>query len=36
MSPKNLILICDDQATIRTSLKETLSEAGHEVLQAAD
>ena len=36
MSPKNLILICDDQATIRTSLKEALSEAGHEVLEASD
>ncbi len=36
MSPKNLILICDDQATIRTSLMEALSEAGHEIIEASD
>ena len=34
MASKHTILICDDQATIRTSLDEALSEDGHRVLQA--
>ncbi len=36
MASKHTILICDDEATIRTSLEEALSEEGHLVLQAAN
>ncbi len=36
MASKHTILICDDEATIRTSLEEALSEDGHLVLQAAN
>jgi len=36
MSAKHKILICDDQATIRTSLKEALVEDGHDVVEAQD
>jgi two-component system response regulator AtoC len=36
MAKNATILVCDDQATIRSSLKEALSEEGHDVLEVGD
>jgi DNA-binding NtrC family response regulator len=36
MAKNATILVCDDQATIRSSLKEALTDEGHEVIEAVD